>query len=99
MTHEQHLRTDILTRYSILRDLIRTEIGAETLERFDAEMNDWLLEGPPPAVDKDLVVVQDLSDLDDADDSFDRDEAIAARTTFSWIVRFDVSGTWVRFGP
>lgn len=43
----------------------------------------------------DLVKVGDLADIDDEDH---RDEAVAARTTFAWIVRLEVCGTWVADG-
>ena len=50
-----------------------------------------------------LVHVEDLSDLDgDADtapaDAPTREVVTMERTTFAWIVRFEVSGTWVADG-
>ena len=96
--HNRYRALDLFSRYEILRNLIRTELGDEVLTRFDYETNELLLDAPPPSMDAELVVVQDLSDIEDDDDTFDRDEVIAARTTFSWIVRFEVSGTWVADG-
>lgn len=63
---------------------------------------------PEPAYDPALVAVV-LADDDDPDDfvnentgtdsSFEVDEeAVAARTEFSWTVKFTVSGTWVADG-
>lgn len=54
---------------------------------------------PDPAHDPALVAVV-LVNGDDPDDfAIDvDDEAVAARTEFSWTVRFTVSGTWVADG-
>lgn len=54
---------------------------------------------PAPAHDPALVTVDLISDDDPDDFAIDvDDEAVAARTEFSWTVRFTVSGTWVADG-
>ena len=61
VTNEQYLRTDILTRYEILRDLVREKFGTDQLASLEYDMNERLVDGPPPSADKDLVRVGEAS--------------------------------------
>ena len=103
------LETDILTaaiatRYTALRAAVLASVGPGQLAQIEYDAQQLLLIAAPVPEFMDLVSVADLSDLDGdedtdpVDDEETRREVKAARTTYSWVVRFEVSGNWIADG-
>lgn len=98
------LTRDIATRYAALRAAVLASVGPEQFAQIEYDTQQSLLESAPVPEDADLVSIADLSDLDGdedtdpVDDEETRREVKAARTTYSWIVRFEVCGTWIADG-
>lgn len=84
------LTRDIATRYAALRAAVLASVGPEQQSLLES--------APVPVSIADLSDLDGDEDTDPVDDEETRREVKAARTTYSWIVRFEVCGTWIADG-
>jgi hypothetical protein len=103
-TTTEILTNDIATRYAALRAAVLASVGPDQFAQIEYDAQQALLDSTPVAEFADLVSIADMSDLDGdedtdpVDDEETRREVKAARTTYSWVVRFEVCGTWIADG-
>lgn len=95
------LAADLAARLEALRAVVLAAVGPDQFAQIEYDTQQRLLDAVPVPMDADLVSVADLdgdTDTDPVDDDETRREVKAARTTYSWVVRFEVCGTWIADG-